>query len=106
MKLEQVLTWKEPRILLNDSHSFWNGTTKSIQLQGQYVEDCLWTAKMHYINVDKMFTYNPTPTKNIGSPLFTYLNNMGEVTSWLKNSKLILSCGMDFARYPFDLQVR
>ena len=106
MKIEQLLTWKEPRITLKDSHPFWTTRNPIMEIQGKFVEECLWTARMHYVSVDKMFIYNPTPTTNIGTPIHIYLNHTGEFVSWLKNSKLSLSCSMDFTRYPFDRQVK
>ena len=106
MKIEQLLSWKEPRITMNDSHPFWSTRNPIMEIQGQFVEDCLWTPRMHYVSVDKMFIYNPTPTASIGTPIHIYLNHTGKFISWLKNSKLSLSCSMDFTRYPFDRQVK
>ena len=106
MTIEQMLQWKEPRITLNDSHSFWAMKTPVMTLQGKFVEDCLWTPKMYYISVDKISFFNPTPTEAVGSPISYHLNYTRSLTSWFHISKLTLSCGMDFTWYPFDLQVK
>ena len=76
-----------------------------MKLQGKFVEDCLWTPTMYYAGVDEITSYSPTPTRKIGSPFSYYLNNTGELISWMHVSKLSLSCGMDFSLYPFDIQV-
>ena len=106
MTMEQMLQWKEPRITLNDSHSFWAMKNPVMTLQGKFVEDCLWTPKMYYISVDKISFFNPTPTEAVGSPISYHLNYTRSLTSWFHISKLTLSCGMDFTWYPFDLQVK
>ena len=103
--IEQMLQWKEPRIKLNESHSFWMMENPIMALQGKFVEDCLWTPNMYYISVDKISFHNPTPTQAIGSPISFHLNYTRSITSWFHISKLTLSCGMDFSWYPFDLQV-
>ena len=105
MTIEQMLQWKEPRITLNDSHSFWAMKNPIMTIQGRYVEECLWTPKMYYISVDKISFNNPTPTAAVGSPISYHLNHTRSLTSWFHISKLTLSCGMDFTLYPFDLQV-
>ena len=105
MTIEQMLQWKEPRITLNNSHSFWGMKNAVMTIKGKFVEDCLWTPKMYYISVDKISFNNPTPTSAIGSPISYHLNHTKSLTSWLHISKLTLSCGMDFTLYPFDLQV-
>ena len=105
MTIEQMLQWKEPRISLNESHSFWSMKNPIMTLQGQFVKDCLWIPKMYYISVDKISFNNPTPTEAIGSPISYHLNHTRSITSWFHISKLTLSCGMDFSWYPFDLQV-
>ena len=106
MTLERMLQWNEPRIKFNVSHSFWAMASPMMTLQGQFVEDCLWTPKMYYISVDKISFYNPTPTSAVGSPISYHLYNTGSIMSWFHVSKLTLSCGMDLSWYPFDLQVR
>ena len=106
MTLERMLQWNEPRIKFNVSHSFWAMASPMMTLQGQFVEDCLWTPKMYYISVDKISFYNPTPTSAVGSPISYHLNDNRSIISWFHVSKLTLSCGMDFTWYPFDLQVR
>ena len=105
MKLEQLLMWKEPRIVMNESDPFWAIKKSSMALQGKFVEDCLWTPKLYFTGVDKITSYNPTPTNIAGSPLFYYLYYAGDLVSWLGVSKLTMSCGMEFSWYPFDLQV-
>ena len=105
MTIEQMLQWKEPRISLNESHSFWSMKNPIMTLQGQFVKDCLWIPKMYYISVDKISFNNPTPTEAIGSPISYHLNHTRSITSWFHISKLTLSCGMDFSWYPFDIQV-
>ena len=105
MTIEQMLQWKEPRITLNESHSFWSMTNPIMTLQGQFVKDCLWIPKMYYISVDKISFNNPTPTEAVGSPISYHLNHTRSITSWFHISKLTLSCGMDFSWYPFDIQV-
>ena len=105
MTIEQMLRWKEPRITLNKSHSFWAMKNPIMPLQGKFVQECLWTPKMYYISVDKISFNNPTPTEAVGSPISYHLNHTKSLTSWFHISKLTLSCGMDFTWYPFDLQV-
>ena len=105
MTIEQMLQWKEPRITLNESHSFWSMKNPIMTLQGQFVKDCLWIPKMYYISVDKISFNNPTPTEAVGSPISYHLNHTRSITSWFHISKLTLSCGMDFSWYPFDIQV-
>ena len=105
MKVEDISFWKEPRITINRSHPYWEMKHPMMKLQGRFVEDCLWTPSMYYTGVDEINSFSPTPTKNKGSPFKYHLKDTGELMAWMLVSKLSLSCAMDFAWYPFDIQV-
>ena len=105
MKVEETLFWNEPRITINTSHPYWETKNLMMKLKGKFVEDCLWVPSIYYTGVDETHSFNPTPTKNKGSPFKYYLNNTGELVAWMLVSKLGLSCSMDFTWYPFDIQV-
>ena len=105
MKLEEILSWKETRITLNNSHQFWAQTNPLMEIKGKFVEDCLWFPYMYYAGADEIISYSPTPTSVKGAPFQYFLNYTGEVVAWMHLSQLTLSCAMEFTWYPFDIQV-
>ena len=108
MKIENLVSWTDSRITLNESHSFWRTKINTIwwlKLPGKFVDDCLWTPESYYHRITDFSTFNPTSTKETGSPFEHYLNHPGELISWMRESKFTLSCSMDFDFYPMDNQV-
>ena len=50
--LFQMHLWNDPRIKVNVSHEYWRGRNnqerKSIRINGDFVEECLWTPKLQF----------------------------------------------------------
>ena len=105
MKLEQLLIWYDPGILVNSSHPFWGSGKLYLKLDGEFVVNCMWNPDIYFVSVDNIDSYSPSPTTKVGSPRNVFLNEFGLITEWLQVSKLTLSCAMDFSYYPFDKQV-
>ena len=106
--LDHHYSWKEPRLTINQSHSFWsNGNNKNhinLKLNGKYVEQCLWTPDLVFINTRHVDVFNPTPTKVDGSPNRYSLDDEGNVYVWMRDAEVTVSCTLNFAKYPFDKQ--
>ena len=106
IKIEQTRVWDEPRIKVNKTHPFWTSGNTYLKLDGKFSEECLWNPDIYYLNVHNIDLYNPSPTVRIGSPINIFVDEWGNILSWLQTSKLTLSCGMDFSYFPFDKQVK
>ena len=104
--LSQIVSWEEERLTINKNNSFWKAHKSNLRLMGKFVEECMWTPQMKFLNVYEMKNYNPTPTSEKGSPLEFYLLKNKTIWSYLSHSKLTFSCGMDFSNFPFDIQVK
>ena len=106
--LDHHYFWKEPRITINQSHSFWsngnNDNDITLKLSGGYVEQCLWTPDLVFLNMRHVDVFNPTPTKVAGSPNRYSLDQHGNVYVWMRDAELTVSCTLNFAKYPFDKQ--
>ena len=105
MKIEQLLIWYDPGIIVNSTHPFWSSGKMYLKLDGEFVQNCIWNPDIYFVSVDNIESYSPSPTAKIASPQHVFLNEFGIITSWLQVSKLTLSCGMEFTYYPFDKQV-
>ena len=107
--LDHHYSWKEPRITINQGHAFWsNGNDDNditLKLSGKYVEQCLWTPDLVFINTRHVDVFNPTPTKVDGSPNRYSLDQDGNVYVWMRDAEVTVSCTLNFAKYPFDKQV-
>ena len=107
--LDHHYSWKEPRITINQGHAFWsNGNYDNditLKLSGKYVEQCLWTPDLVFINTRHVDVFNPTPTKVDGSPNRYTLDQEGNVYVWMRDAEVTVSCTLNFAKYPFDKQV-
>ena len=93
------------RTIINENNSFWKANKSYASIMGKFVEDCMWTPKMAFLNVNEMKNHNPTPTSANGSPLEFFILKNGTMSSYLRNAKITFSCGMDFSHFPFDIQV-
>ena len=106
--LDHHYSWKEPRITINQGHAFWsNGNDDNnitLKLSGKYVEQCLWTPDLVFINTRHVDVFNPTPTKVDGSPNRYSLDQEGNVYVWMRDAEVTVSCTLNFAKYPFDNQ--
>ena len=106
--LDHHYSWKEPRITINQSHAFWSNSNDdnniTLKLSGKYVEQCLWTPDLVFINTRHVDVFNPTPTKVDGSPNRYSLDQEGNVYVWMRDAEVTVSCTLNFAKYPFDKQ--
>ena len=106
--LLQAFQWKDPRIRVNKTHPYWKGNTsqvKKIRLNGDFVDECLWTPKLKFIGTLEMSLWNPHSTSTSTSKLQTYLKSDSFVRISSIDMKLTISCNMKFGNYPFDRQV-
>ena len=97
--LDQVVSWGDERLVINKNNSFWRANKSYAMITGTFVNECMWTPKMMFLNVI------PTPKFQKGSPLSFYLFRNGTVMAHRKYSRLTFSCGMEFSNFPFDIQV-
>ena len=104
-----MYTWNDPRIKVNISHPYWKGrrnqTRNSVRLNGDFVDECLWTPKLQFLGTVKMSLWNPHSTSTTDGKFQTYLRSDSTVKISSFNMKLTIACNMNFDRYPFDIQV-
>ena len=102
-------TWEDARILINFSHPYWRGlkgnVREYINLDGEFVEKCLWMPKLQLFDSREMKLYNPTPTNLDKTPLKVSLAKSGHISVTSINFQLTMNCVMNFQLYPFDKQV-
>ena len=105
----KTVAWKDQRLIIDPNHSFWKSeNSESIPgaiITERFVEECLWTPQMTFLNV------LPTAGENFGSnsekSSFTtfYVSKHQELTSLKRHGRLTFSCPMWFSNFPFDTQV-
>ena len=66
----------------------------------KFVEECMWTPKMMFLNVIGMTNHKSNSAT--GSTLTFFLFRNGTVISYRRNSRLTFSCGMEFSNFPFE----
>ena len=103
--IDQVGQWDDERLIINKSNSYWKANKSYAQIGGKFVEECIWTPKMMFLNLNAMASPNPTPNSINGPPLSFFLFRHGTIMSYRRNAKLTFSCGMEFSNFPFDIQV-
>ena len=99
--------WNETRVTTNKTHYYWNSQEDGykINLDGEFVEKCLWFPKFTYVEVVGLSSWKPTPSQHKGPPMEVYLSQNGRVEVMMHSFHVTLSCPMNFATYPFDTQV-
>ena len=97
--LDQVVSWADERLDINTNNSFWMANKSYAMITGKFVDECMWTPQMMFLNVI------PTPKSAKESALSFYLTRNGTVMAHRKYSRLTFSCGMEFSNFPFDIQV-
>ena len=107
--LFQMYLWNDPRIKVNISHEYWRGRNnqerKSIRLNGDFVEDCLWTPKLQFRGTVGISLSNPHSTSTSHTNFQAYLLSDSTIKISSFNMKLSISCNLNFDKYPFDEQV-
>ena len=64
------------------------------------MDECMWTPQIVFLNAFE----TPTSQKAPNSANF-YVSKQGKITLYRRNAILTFSCGMEFSRFPFDVQV-
>ena len=105
----KTVAWKDQRLIIDPNNSFWKSeNSESIPgaiITERFVEECLWTPQMTFLNA------LPTAGKNLGSnseqSSFTtfYVSKDQTLTSLKRHGRLTFSCPMWFSNFPFDVQV-
>lgn len=109
--LTRTVKWKDPRIQLNKSHPFWSSTLysngiKSVRLNEEFVEKCLWIPKLHLLgHPSEMKLYRPLPPTLDNSPMEATFNEDGRIMLIVLQLQITHYSHMDFLKYPFDEQV-
>ena len=110
--LTRFIKWQDPRIVVNDTHPFWNTARgnkgiKEIRLNEEFVEKCLWIPELHILgNARKMKMYRPLPTTLENSPMKATMNKEGKITLAAFQTQITYDCLLEFHKYPFDEQVK
>ena len=112
----ETYAWTDPRIHVNHSHHFWKGRNEksknTIRLFGLFVERCLWTPRLNFLNAVEDSESNTNTLSSSSNPnMEPYLSSYPKrdphpriVISSLQ-MKVHINCNMRFDRFPFDEQV-
>ena len=103
--MDQIYYWKDDRILIDTEHPFWSNQTNIINLDGDFVNDCLWKPNLEIKNLNQISAVKPTSKSSNGSPFKFILTRLGTVQVQSRNFRIRVSCGMEFQDFPFDQQV-
>ena len=107
--MSHTYSWKDQRILINETHPYWKGrsneTRKTLRLYGDFVEKCLWTPKLLFLGIVKMSLWNPHSTSVSNYKSQSYLRYDSFVVISSVHVTRTISCNMKFDKYPFDRQV-
>ena len=102
--IDQMIGWDDARLIVNKNNSDWKANKTHALLSANFVEECLWTPKMMFVNANEKEASSPSNIKQ-NSKLKYFLVKNGSVVLYRRSSKLTFSCGMDFSSFPFDIQV-
>ena len=104
-------SWTDPRIHVNRSHHFWKGKNlegkHTIRLFAIFVERCLWTPKLKFLNAVEDSESN---SDSISSNMEPYLASRPKaaphprITISSLQMKVHINCNMRFDTFPFDEQ--
>ena len=112
----ETYAWTDPRIHVNHSHHFWQGRNEksknTIRLFGLFVERCLWTPRLNFLNaVEDSESNTGSISSSSNHNMEPYLSSYPKrdphpriVISSLQ-MKVHINCNMRFDRFPFDEQV-
>ena len=112
----ETYSWTDPRIHVNRTHHYWKGKTvdgkNTIRLYGLFVERCLWTPRLKFINaVEDSECSSDSVSSSSSSNMEPYLSSYPKraphpriVISSLQ-MKVTINCNMRFDKFPFDEQV-
>ena len=95
--IDQIYYWKDDRILIDTEHPFWSNQTNIINLDGDFVNACLWKPNLEIKNLNQISGVKP--------PFKFILTRLGTVQVQSRNFRIRVSCGMEFKDFPFDQQV-
>ena len=101
--IDQMIGWDDARLIVNKNNSYWKANKSHALLSANFVEECLWTPKMMFVNANERAVSSSSSSSN--SKLKYFLIKNGSVVLYRRSSKLTFSCGMDFSSFPFDIQV-
>ena len=101
--IDQMIGWDDARLVVNKNNSYWKANKSHARLSANFVEECLWTPKMMFVNANERAVSSSSSSSN--SKLKYFLIKNGSVVVYRRSSKLTFSCGMDFSSFPFDIQV-
>ena len=104
----QYYRWNDSRILINDSHHYWDPDDNGykLKLSGPFVEECLWITRFSFASVIGLSSWHSTPTTSVGPPMEVFLTREGRIEIVMDRFHVTLACAMDFSKYPFDIQVK
>ena len=102
--IDQMIGWDDARLIVNKNNSYWKANKSHALLSANFVEECLWTPKMMFVNANEKEVSSSSNIKQ-NSKLKYFLIKNGSVVLYRRSSKLTFSCGMDFSSFPFDIQV-
>ena len=100
--IDQMIGWDDARLIVNKNNSYWKANKSHALLSANFVEECLWTPKMMFVNANERAV---SSSSSSNSKLKYFLIKNGSVVRYRRSSKLTFSCGMDFSSFPFDIQV-
>ena len=100
--IDQMIGWDDARLIVNKNNSYWKANKSHALLSANFVEECLWTPKMMFVNANERAV---SSSSSSNSKLKYFLIKNGSVVLYRRSSKLTFSCGMDFSSFPFDIQV-
>ena len=102
--IDQMIGWDDARLIVNKNNSYWKANKSHALLSANFVEECLWTPKMMFVNANERAVSSSSNIQQ-NSKLKYFLIKNGSVVLYRRSSKLTFSCGMDFSSFPFDIQV-
>ena len=103
--IDQMIGWDDARLIVNKNNSYWKANKTHALLSANFVEECLWTPKMMFVNANERAVSSASSNIEQNSKLKYFLIKNGSVVLYRRSSKLTFSCGMDFSSFPFDIQV-
>ena len=94
--------WYEPRILVNVTSAEWKEQT--IKVDGEdYVGIPISQMQEFWIPDIEVYRLKKYTTQNVLRPTASFRTNANKLLRYVARIEMVLSCQMDFGKYPFDV---
>ena len=98
------IKWYEPRIVINVTSTEWKEHTMKVDGE-DYVGIPISQMQEFWIPDIEVYRLKKYTTQNVLRPTASFRTNGNKLLRYVARVEMVLSCQMDFGKYPFDVHV-